>query len=574
MSRKNWKLILRILNPEKNNMKLTFVFFLVAGMLTFQNGFSQEDTDLRKEEQHIRGDYNPEVNEPVRIDALPEIKDTLSVKIPVVYNPVEFQIPVNYEIDTIQAAVIKREPVEKIYRNFVKAGFGTYTTPMLEFRHGSGRTRDGRYGIFVRHLSSKGTIADVAYPGFSENTIDLFGERFFPDHTLLGRFRYDRDVVHYYGFNPELFPVTRDQIRQRFNKFEFETRFKRNELDSALEYNAGINFKRIADVYDASETYLKFNAQVFQYLDKEKFGGDLEVELFNNHTAYDTAFAGIARIEPKIITRSKNWFIRAGLNMAIQFHSDEVGTVHFFPDAELSFNVIDNIIVPYAGIKGGVRRNSFWAMAEENPFFYSYAEQNNVIEKWNVFGGIKGALSNRTSFNTMASFGEYEDMLFWVNDVSNMQNTFLPLYANTSVLKIHGELGYTVTEKLHLLGSADYFKYTMEAEENQPWHKPTFKANLSTRYSLFRKIIATAEIFYLGERMARNTIEDPISETKMFSEVKLDDVIDFNLGIEYRYTKRMSGFLKFHNILASKYYPWYQYPAQRFQLLGGVTLSF
>jgi hypothetical protein len=47
-----------------------------------------------------------------------------------------------------------------------------------------------------------------------------------------------------------------------------------------------------------------------------------------------------------------------------------------------------------------------------------------------------------------------------------------------------------------------------------------------------------------------------------------------NLGVEYRYNKRISGFIKLNNIAAQRYQKWYNYPVQGFQGMVGATFRF
>ena len=49
--------------------------------------------------------------------------------------------------------------------------------------------------------------------------------------------------------------------------------------------------------------------------------------------------------------------------------------------------------------------------------------------------------------------------------------------------------------------------------------------------------------------------------------------VDLNIGLEYRYTKILSGFINFNNILGSRNYTWNQYPAMRFNVMFGFTYA-
>ena len=110
--------------------------------------------------------------------------------------------------------------------------------------------------------------------------------------------------------------------------------------------------------------------------------------------------------------------------------------------------------------------------------------------------------------------------------------------------------------------------------ELHPWHKPSMELTLSGNYNLRDKIVARADIFYIGKRYARAFRYDGFAPGTITDAKELAGVADINLGFEYRYTKILSAFLNFNNIGAFRYYRWDNYPTQRFNLLGGIAFSF
>ena len=50
----------------------------------------------------------------------------------------------------------------------------------------------------------------------------------------------------------------------------------------------------------------------------------------------------------------------------------------------------------------------------------------------------------------------------------------------------------------------------------------------------------------------------------------LGTLFDINLGAEYRYNKRISGFIQLNNAAAQRYLRWHNYPVQGFQIIGGI----
>jgi outer membrane receptor protein involved in Fe transport len=55
--------------------------------------------------------------------------------------------------------------------------------------------------------------------------------------------------------------------------------------------------------------------------------------------------------------------------------------------------------------------------------------------------------------------------------------------------------------------------------------------------------------------------------------IELQGIADINLGLEYRYNKILSGFLRLNNIGNTRYYKWNNYPVQGFSVMAGFTYS-
>ena len=57
-------------------------------------------------------------------------------------------------------------------------------------------------------------------------------------------------------------------------------------------------------------------------------------------------------------------------------------------------------------------------------------------------------------------------------------------------------------------------------------------------------------------------------------EVTLKGGFDWSAGLEYRFFKRWSAFVNLNNLIAYRYYRWYDYPTYRFNVMAGITFSF
>jgi hypothetical protein len=159
-------------------------------------------------------------------------------------------------------------------------------------------------------------------------------------------------------------------------------------------------------------------------------------------------------------------------------------------------------------------------------------------------------------------------MPFFVNNwalTDSSGNQFSVVYDNIELVSYFGELSLAPNEKLNLHIKAHYRNYKMDVEQ-KPWHKPSFDLTFSARYNLRDKIILKGDIFSLGKRYAK------LNNNGDFAE--LESVIDINIGAEYRYSKILSGFIQFNNILSENYDQWNYYPTYGFNVLLGITYAF
>jgi len=168
-------------------------------------------------------------------------------------------------------------------------------------------------------------------------------------------------------------------------------------------------------------------------------------------------------------------------------------------------------------------------------------------------------------------YSSLDNQYFYVNDTSSvLRNQFTVAYTPVDIFTEHVELNYEVLDHLTLGLKTNFYQYNLITEQHA-WHRPSFDMALSARYNLRNKILVDIDILGLGKRYAKEFNAGEHNPPLLTKE--LPSVLDFNLGIEYRYTKILSLWLRLNNFTGSKYYVWDQYPSQRFNLMAGFTYS-
>jgi hypothetical protein len=92
---------------------------------------------------------------------------------------------------------------------------------------------------------------------------------------------------------------------------------------------------------------------------------------------------------------------------------------------------------------------------------------------------------------------------------------------------------------------------------------------------LFDKFLVNLDLNFEGGRKALvYAMEDNVTEENLQFAKSLGLIADINLGLEYRYNKRISAFINLNNIASQRYTRWYNHPVQTFQIMGGITARF
>lgn len=563
-----------MMKNKKIYISLLVLFLSIIGF----NNSSFAQTELDTTTIITVKPFNPTLSDAIKIKDNPSIQDTDKIVPTLTYGFLSKQVPVDFEVSPILPAKIKGEPLVKLYHGYSKLGFGTNSTPLAELYFNSTRNKEYSYGFHGKHFSSKG-ISSNDYSAFSDNHIGLFGKRFLKDFTLKANFDYDRNVIHYYGFPENSNPDINDEsaLKQRFNKFGGSAGLTRNFTDSSqFDYNFDLSYHHLSAYLDVAENSFNLNGSLSKFHKKELYEINVVTHYNQLNNLIDDNNTMIIGLNPHIKTTSDKWQFNVGLGLYIS--QMDKSKFHFYPQAEFKYDVVEHIIIPYVGITGGVTPNNLNTFINDNPFINTTTLAiANTNQKYNIYAGIRGSISNHLTFNTSFSKQKLETLPLYVKDFSNvLENQFAIIYDTLALTQISGELAYQKLEKFKIILKGDYYGYTPE-NEIKAWHKPSMKINLNGIYDLSDKIIVRADLFYIDKQFAKiyTTFTDAANQIITKAEAKeLKGVIDANLGIEYRYTKKLSAFIHFNNIASTKYQRWQDYPTQRFMVLGGLTYSF
>lgn len=553
----------------RNRLQCPLICLMVLGysFATFaQNG----GTDLN---YNVPSNFEPTIKDALKFSDLPEIKDTVkriqNIKYGISSNPI---FP-KYQVIPIESAKLQNEPLPKLYHSLLKLGYGPiYNMPYGEFWIANTRARDKTFGAHLKHLSSTAQLDDVGYSGFSDNAINVFGKQFYKKYTLSGDFNYERNVIHYYGYNTSVNQLDdKKYTRQRYQFIEPKLQLLSHYTDSThINHNVQLSYYNLQNLHRETENNIKVNALGSLFINKEKLNIHFLTDFYNHKQSNDTINDLIVSLNPSFEAHGKKWYADLGLKATVDIFR-KTTRFYFFPQLNVNYNVYENMIIPYAGVNGGLIKNSFRALSKENCFVDTTLHYANTNNKYNLFMGLRGNLSGNLAYDAKVTYSQYDSMYFFVMNYSGsnqVYNRFNILYDNTSLVTVNGQLKYQLREKLNIIGKGNYYLYKTK-NLTRAYHKPDYDITFSGIYNLQSKFIIRADLFFVGTQWALTQADD--SGTTVLKPKQLKGYFDANLEAEYRYSKMLSFFARLNNIANQRFYRWERYPSQRFNFMIGLT---
>lgn len=575
---------------------------IVAVVVVFITTLSYAQTN----NEHIAvDDYQRTITRSEKVNTPPQLNDSV-IEIPDVKYYIE---PTHHEVtfDTkpIKAAKLKiKQPLDKLYNGYVKVGLGTYTMPFADAFYSSNRSKRRSWGVNVKHHSSLTNLKNVGENLFSDNKVGGYYKHFFKKYTFDNRLNYERNKFHYYGFSnsdtliPESYRTNSDTTRQVYQTISYAGMLKSMHKDSSkVSHTTNLDFYHLNGLTGISENNFGIKSNIYQYIGREEVGAD--VSLVINHLKQpvfspistvvlspdtETKYGNtVFKFNPFIKTRRGNLLAKVGAGIHMEVTTQ--ARFFFYPDLSASYSLFNDILVPYAGINGGLQHNNYNKFRKENPFVLESISTNylsqtvgfrNTNQRINLYGGFKGSISSTISFNLKAQYEKLGNVALFVNDTMySYENKFNIEYDSIDKTTLSAQLGYHLHEKIKVFLKGDYYNYSTLSEAHA-WNLPNYELAILGVYDLADKIVVRANFRLVGNRKtySLNPIEGVVanSEGKYITDLK--PYFDANLGLEYRYNKRLSAFLDFNNIVGQKYQRWLEYPVYTFNLLGGVTYSF
>ncbi len=488
-----------------------------------------------------------------------------STKIPLTYNIPSQNLFFSYQPVSIKPLELSIDTAFHWENDqYIKAGFGNYSTPFLEAALAFGDGKKSIINLRGNYTSSKG---DIPFQEFTKAGVEGLGVFNSVNNELTSRIYFNNSTQ--YRYPPSIiFPViSKEQLQQQFNQVGFELGLQNKiPTDFDITYHPQIKLNSFFDNKSGSELNFILKAPINKAIGKI-FALDLKftADVTALHTATVSSINNnLFYIDPSVQFNTPNFKLNAGIRP-----SWDNTIFSMLPNVTIEAKLKDEHFVFQAGWVGYFNKNTYQSLAAFNPYIQQPTSLMNtkIMEQ---YAGFKGGTGKHITFNARLSFLKINNQALFVNDpgvvtVNNTQS-FIVLYEpQLQAIRIHGEIGYTLQEKLTFSSAVNYTQYTNQQLYDKPWGILPLEVSGSIRYKVMKGIQLKSDIFFWDGTQYRNQ--------SMLTQ-KLAAAMDLNAGAEFSVLPHLNIWVQFNNLLNSKYQRWDQYKVLGFNVLGGIVYSF
>ena len=582
-----------------NKYKLYLSVLIV--FTAFQFSFSQKKNEnIGSEVVNIVKPYTPTISDAFKVKETPVLEDEEEQKKETIqYNIFSFPVASTFTPAKGKAAGVDKTEKEKLYNNYATLGFGNYPTINAELFITQNLSRSNYVGGMFRHLSSQGGIKDLELDDKYGNTsLDLtYGvrERDMSWNVDLG---VKNQVYNWYGLPTKNIFFDDATIGGIDSKQSYNTIALGGKMSfkDGIFKDATMQFKRFSDGFSSGENRFFIKPDFDFEVMSQKIKADLVVDYVggsfarmldvNSELKYSTIIAGI---KPSILYQQDDLSVQIGVGVfyaTAKINGESDGKIFVYPNVKASYKLVGDILIAYAGAEGSLQQNSYADFVEDNAFISPTISVSPTDNKYDIYAGLKGKLANAVAFNVRASYLNQDDKAMFVSNEYNpinantegyaYGNSFGIVYDNVKTISLFGELKADFSKNITFGVNATYNSFSTEIE-SEAWNLPQLKVGTSVDFDINEKWYACANLFFVGERKDRVTVQDdmmafPATFTQQVQN--LDSYFDLNAHVGYKYNARLTGFLKGNNLANQQYNRWTNMPVQGIQILIGANYKF
>ena len=615
-------------------MKMKSIIFTILALfclVTLKAQNTAKTDTLLNRELMLEKEYTPTLRDAVKLSQLPELREPQATKSAVEFS--NYAIPF-----ALQPKLLPLSPQSYLtklnyskYRGYLTAGLSSLLDINGDLGYQILNSNKDRLNIFFSHRSSRSNVSylqdvsDLDETGKQKFKINdnWGGLNFMHDFSgikLLADAKYTWSAFNYYGLSIPYYPPIPLMDFTYNNNFDKNT----NQINNLFEMNIGIaydesdelNYKINAGYTNFRQKYSNLKNDTEESSKENRFLIDADFHKLINSTmgiglsgslkSYSNSkeiFKALYDSITNYLTFSLNPYIYLegeNLNLIlgakVDFEIEGRKKIVVSPNVHFNYFPSDKFLL-YIIAEGGRNDNSQYNMFYENRYVDPLFRVMDSRSPLDATVGVKFLPFSTLDIGVFGGYKITKDEHFYY---SNFGSKFFPDmtipmlagswitpdYKDANTLKVGAEIKYAYQNIFELGLKGTYYKWDISPEQDplwimssvissslkqvlsNAWNKPDFEMNANVAYS-FPMLPLRLDLSYIGAYGRKAASNPDRSEL-----AKMKDIHDLTLKGTYSFTPNFSAYLSLNNLLFSKYDFWWGYPAQGFNIMGGLSVLF
>lgn len=445
-------------------------------------------------------------------------------------------------------------------KNYIKAGYGNFTTPFLQTGLSFGDGINSVVNLHGRYTSSTGS---KPYQDFSQLNVEALG--IFSDsnnnNEWSGKLFLENNTQYQYGFQPDTLKFTKDELKQQFTTFGGKVGLRnKKDNEAGISYSPNVSLTLFNDNRGGKENNFIVNAPLSKSFGKIfAFNLGLTADITSYKSDSGTVNNNLYYLTPAVQFNTPNFKLIAGVTP-----SWDNGIFSMLPNVSAEAKITDEKFILQAGWIGYFNKTTYQSLAGINPWLAQpHSFLNTRITE--QYAGFKGSAGGHFTYNAKVSYLQFSNQPLFVNDTITGRSFTVVNESQMKDIRIHGEVGYTVQEKFSLIAGASFNQYSNLQDNSKAWGLLPLEINSALRWQVLKDVLVKGDVFFWDGAQYRN---------KELGAQKLQPAVDLNAGLEFKVVKNLNFWAQFNNLFNNRYERWHQYQVLGFNVLLGVVYSF
>ncbi len=545
--------------------KMSIAFLGIAAFLLPMSVLAQKDTLKKTSTIDINSAYKPVLRNAVKINLSATHMNADTTLPNLTYNIPAQNLFYAYQPMPLKPLALQQDT--NLYlglRNYVKAGYGNFSTPYVSAGFSFGDGRRFLANVYADYISSKGKLL---YQDYSRLHVKAAGSLFLPTNEVYAGVDVKMRDNFLYGYDTSVYKYSKKDVRQQFQDFAVKVGVRNTKTgEFGINYNPSLQFSSFTNVNKLTETSFVLSAPFEKQFGEAftfKLEGRADITNYNTKNLVPSNVKinnNVYQVAPTLVFSTPRFSINGGI-----IPTWDNGKFIWLPNVFAEAFIAENVFAFQAGWVGRYTKNTYRNLSEINPFLASFTTQLNTKET-EYYGGIKGTLGKHFNFNAKAGYITYDNLPFFINDTATDGKSFI--ISNESKVKnfrIHGDISYVNKEKFNVTAGVTFNGYTLMKDNAKAWHTRPMEFTSSLRWWAFKQVLVKADFnaFGAGFYLDKGNVAKVLKPGS-----------DLSAGAEFKINKTFSAWIDVNNIFNTKYQRWHNYEVYGLNLMGGVRVNF